>query len=120
MGCDLEEIKEFRQPVAKRFFCQSEYEHIMRKEGEERVRMFYRYWVLKESFMKATRQGMAMDMRSFEIGWDQGDEPVLLQRPEEYPEDYIYKEYAKEAVNARIAVCTTDQEIDSRLHVLRL
>ena len=120
VGCDLEEIKEFRQPVAKRFFCQSEYEHIMREEGEDRIRMFYRYWVLKESFMKATRQGMAMDMRSFEIGWNEADTPVLLRKPKEYPEEYVYQEYGEKAVNARIAVCTTDHEIDGQLHVLRL
>ena len=70
--------------------------------------------------MKATRQGMAMDMRSFEIGWNDAKEPVLMQRPTEYPEEYIYREYTDEAVNARIAVCTTDREIDGRLHVLRL
>ena len=92
----------------------------MRMEGEERVRMFYRYWVLKESFMKATRQGMAMDMRSFEIGWNKAKEPVLIRKPEEYPEQYVYREYGDKAVNARIAVCTTDQEIDRQLYVLRL
>ena len=43
-----------------------------------------------------------------------------MQRPAEYPEEYIYREYTDEAVNARIAVCTTDREIDGRLHVLRL
>lgn len=120
VGCDIEEIKELREPVARRFFCRSEYEHIMEQEEAGRVQMFYRYWVLKESFMKATRKGMALDMRTFEIGWNEEQEPMLVQKPEEYPEKYIYREYAKTGVNARIAVCTTDKEIDKNLYEMRL
>ena len=54
--------------LAKRFFCRSEYEDIFRCDSkEERAEKFCRYWVLKESFMKATRKGMALKMSSFEI-----------------------------------------------------
>ncbi len=120
VGCDLEEIVEFRESVARRFFCQSEYEHIMANDEAGRVQMFYRYWVLKESFMKATRQGMALDMRMFEIAFNEKGRPILVRKPKEYPEEYVYMEYEKENVNARIAICTTDDEIDDKLHVMRL
>lgn len=120
IGCDIEEMKEFREPVARRFFCGSEYEHIMRSEEADRAKLFYRYWVLKESFMKATRKGMALDMRAFEIGWNEEQEPVLVRRPGEFPEEYIYREYEEPGVNARIAVCTTDAGIDKKLHVMCL
>lgn len=120
VGCDLEEMKEFREPVARRFFCQSEYEHIMGKDEKDRAQLFYRYWVLKESFMKATRQGMALDIQSFEIGWTKDERPVLIQKPEEYPQEFYYQEYGKEGVAAGIAVCTTDKEIDSQLYSLEL
>ncbi len=118
VGCDLEEIKTFREPVARRFFCQSEYEHIMGKDEKDRTQLFYRYWVMKESFMKATRQGMALDMRAFEIGWETEDRPVLIRKPQEYQEEYYYREYTEEGVNARIAVCTTDEEVDGQLYIL--
>lgn len=120
VGCDLEEVKEFREAVARRFFCQGEYEHIMNEVGEERTQLFYRYWVMKESFMKATRQGMALDTHSFEIGLEKNVEPVLLRQPEEFPEKYYYREYRKHGVNVRMAVCTTDCEIDEELHVMYL
>lgn len=120
VGCDIEEMKEFREPVARRFFCQREYEHIMGNAEADRAQIFYRYWVLKESFMKATRKGMALDLGAFEIGWDEAQGPVLVRKPEEYPEEYIYREYTAEGVNARIAVCTTDTEIDGELHVTQL
>ena len=120
VGCDLEEVKEFREPVARRFFCRSEYDHIMGKDEKDRAQLFYRYWVLKESFMKATRQGMALDIQSFEIGWKEGERPVLIRKPGEYPQEYYYQEYKREGADAGIAVCTTDREIDRLLYVLEL
>lgn len=121
IGCDLEKNGKFREGVAKRFFCESEYQYIMEMNSEEeRCKMFYRYWVLKESFMKATRAGMALDMRTYEIEWDEEEQPILLTKPEKYPEIYYYKEYFHAGVDACMAVCTTDEKIDKNLHVLTL
>ena len=68
LGCDIEKVQKARMELAKRFFCRSEYEDIFRCDSKEaRAEKFCRYWVLKESFMKATRKGMALKMSSFEI-----------------------------------------------------
>lgn len=83
----------------------------------EQAEWFFRYWVLKESFMKATRRGMGLDTRSFEIGWNEKMQPVLLRKPEEYGENYVYKEYEFRPKEVKIAVCTTDLEIDEKLHI---
>lgn len=121
VGCDLEMIGKQRLSVAKRFFCETEYQHIMNTASEEEQRrLFYRYWVLKESFMKATREGMALGIDSFEIGWDDNGEPILIKQPETYPEAYFYKEYTAEGVEASMAVCTTDEEIENELHWMTL
>lgn len=119
VGCDLEEDGEFREAVARRFFCPKEYEHIMGEKEADRAQLFCRYWVLKESFMKATRKGMAMELDSFEIGWEDRT-PVLVKKPEEYTEKYIYQEYDGEDIAVKIAVCTTDPDIDRELHILVL
>ena len=121
VGCDLEKKGKFREGVARRFFRESEYQHIMGMVSEEKkAEMFYRYWVLKESFMKATREGMALDMRTYEIGWDGNGQPLLLTKPEKYPETYYYKEYFYVGAEACMAVCTTDKKIDKNLHILTL
>lgn len=120
VGCDLEVVKDLREAVARRFFCQAEYEHLMQIEEPERTRRFFRYWVLKESFLKATRRGMALDTRSFEIGWDENDSPYLKDQPVEFPERYYYQEYHRANVDAGIAVCTTDPEIDKQLYLLEV
>lgn len=111
LGCDVEMIGEFRPKLAKRFFCLSEEAYILEQNTPElRTETFYRYWVLKESFVKATRQGLKIDLRSFEICMKDG-EPELIRQPEEYPEKYYYREYHVAAGDARAAVCSTDPEL---------
>lgn len=114
VGCDIEAIKNSRLKIAKRFFCDSEYEMICREEDPEKQKeLFCRFWVLKESFMKATREGMALAMNSFEI--ELSNPPVLLNKPDRFPDQYRYREYEISNVPYKIAVCTNDNEIDSKL-----
>ena len=65
VGCDIEHVAPIKMKIAKRFFCPSEYEFIMQQEEEKRLETFYRFWTLKESFMKATGLGMKLPMDSF-------------------------------------------------------
>ncbi len=116
VGCDLEAVGELKENIAKRFFCPEEYDVIMReKTEEERAEQFYRYWVLKESFMKATGKGMALPADSFQIRL--GTPPVLIRQPDEFPESYYYMEYRKAEIPYRMAVCSTDCRIDAELNM---
>ena len=45
-----------------------------------------------------------------------GDPPVLVRQPREFPRDYYYMEYEIKGLPYRMAVCSTDKEIDTRLH----
>lgn len=118
VGCDIETIKEFREPLARRFFCPNEYADIMAQDEAERRERFYRYWVLKESFMKATRQGMAMGLSSFEINLkgDGSGNPVLERQPTDVKERYYFKEY--ESRGARVAVCSTCEHFAEKMEIV--
>lgn len=120
VGCDIEEIGICNMKIARRFFCRSEYEKIDSETNEERRReLFFRYWVLKESFIKATREGMAMGLDTFEIALGgNGNPSVLLERPSRYREPFYYMESATEDQKYRIAVCSTDEEIDPKIRVM--
>lgn len=116
VGCDIEKIKEPRMKVAERFFCPEEYERIRREKTEkQKAELFYRYWVLKESFMKATGMGMALPADSFCIS--PGNPPVLIKQPDKFTEKYYYAEYCEEGIQYKMAVCTTDGHIDQQLHM---
>lgn len=115
VGCDLEKIGDLKEHIAGRFFCREEYETVM--EGgtnEEKAEIFYRYWVLKESFMKATGKGMALPLQTFCI--QMGEPPVLIRQPAEFPEQYYYREYKVGGLPYCMAVCSTDKDIDAKLH----
>lgn len=51
--------------IAKNYFYNSEYESIMK--SNEPSAEFFKYWVLKESYMKYTGLGMNLELDSFEI-----------------------------------------------------
>lgn len=120
VGCDLQQMGTLRMKIAERFFCREEYLTVLEgRTEEEQKELFYRYWVLKESFLKATRKGMALPMDSFSIRL--GEPPVLVKQPEEFPEQYHYREFCIEGLPYKMAVCTTDETIDPKIHTeLRL
>jgi 4'-phosphopantetheinyl transferase len=62
VGVDVEEIapREHRDGIAKRVFTQAERDAIDDDES------FYRHWVAKEAFVKATGKGVS-SVRSFEV-----------------------------------------------------
>ena len=58
VGCDVEMIKENKLRLAERYFCPGEVAWIQSQTTEaEQAEGFYRYWVLKESFIKADTSG---------------------------------------------------------------
>ena len=120
VGCDLQRMGELRLKTAERFFCREEYHMILEGKTEEEQReLFYRYWVLKESFLKATRKGMALPMDSFSIRL--GNPPVLVKQPPEFPEQYFYRDFCIQDLPYKMAVCSTDNMIESEVHTeLRL
>lgn len=118
VGCDVEQITAYQEGVARRFFCPEEYQHIQSQDDPRvQTELFYRYWVLKESFIKATRQGMAMALDSFSFDIDIGYQkhPVLTSCPAPYrKEDHHFCEFT--LASYRAAVCSTDPVIDPALH----
>ena len=116
VGCDIQEVKHADIKMAKRFFCPGEYADIT-EAADEKVRneRFFRLWVLKESFLKATRMGIRLGMDTFEIL--PGTPPVLIRQPEIFPDRFYYMELQIPGQNYKAAVCSTDAEIDSRIQM---
>lgn len=115
IGCDIEGVKKPRMQVAEHFFCSSEVRYILAQNSEKkRTEEFYRYWVLKESFMKATRMGMRLGLNEFEIGFTEGDVPYLIKQPDAFPQKYFFREYAVEEPDYKIAVCSDSRDISEK------
>ena len=68
IGCDIEKMTDIDLDIVKKFFFREEYEDIAAlPDSEERNGLFFRYWTLKESFMKVTGLGMKLPLDSFSI-----------------------------------------------------
>ena len=67
IGCDIERIRPVELKLPKHAYHPLEYEHIAACTEEERNELFFRYWVLKESFIKALGMGLSFGMSSFRI-----------------------------------------------------
>ena len=100
VGCDLEKIasRERFEAIAKRYFCPEECEQIYSVED------FYRFWVLKESFQKATRLGSKLAINTFSFAFTSEGSPFLQKQP--YEKGYYFKEYKVENLLYKIAVCS--------------
>ena len=66
-GCDIERIGDARPEIAKRFFDGEEIREIFGTEESLRAMRFYRYWTLKESYIKCLGLGMGAALNSFRI-----------------------------------------------------
>ena len=117
LGCDIERVREVNEKLPERFFAPSEIERIKQEPTQEDKReVFFRLWVLKESYMKATRQGMGLEMKSFEIKL--GAPSMVAQQPKEYFGQYHFHEFEYTASHQeyKVAVCTTSEKVDKTLY----
>ena len=66
VGVDVEYVDaEIDLNIAKHYFFNKEYDSIMKSDNP--ANEFFKYWVLKESYMKYTGLGMNLKLNSFEI-----------------------------------------------------
>ena len=79
VGCDVQQcydISEYRK-IARRFFSQDETAAMDNVPEEEAKQLFFRYWVLKESYIKASGKGFSTPLNSFSIHFSENGVPVL-------------------------------------------
>lgn len=101
IGCDIEFCDNVNTDIAKRFFTEKEYTDIISSPDEKQK--FYRYWTLKESFMKATGLGMKLPLNSFSVTLEN---PPAVES-EIIKEKYFFKEFSALSDFA-CAVCGTE------------
>ena len=116
VGCDVEMIKEYKERLARHFFTEQEYGRIVKEQTEEGKReLFYRYWVWKESFMKATRLGMKLGLDTF--AFEPTEEGVIFtKKPEGFDGEYYVKEYKVPDRDAAAAVCSDSPDFCEEIY----
>lgn len=67
IGVDIEKLEPIDFSVAKHCFSEEEYKDFLSKSEEEKLRSFYSFWTLKESYIKNVGKGLDIDLKSFSI-----------------------------------------------------
>ena len=80
VGCDIERMRPYRPQLAERVLSIEELARLdSEKEESGREELFFRFWTLKESFLKAVGCGITVPLSS--VSFDlTGKEPVVTQQ----------------------------------------
>lgn len=108
IGIDIEKIDPLiDMKIAQTFFYNSEYNNI--KKSDKRVDQFFKYWVLKESYMKYTGLGFLLDLDKFEIILEDGETKVKNQIPDlKENEDNVKFSYF-DLNQYKLAICSENE-----------
>ena len=105
VGCDIQKMdnKENFIEIAERFFHPQEIGLIKNANGEEKKKLFYRIWALKESFIKATGKGFQTPLKDFRISLEKEKPQVYIN--DVLQEEFQFEEKTVENNNYKSAVC---------------
>lgn len=113
VGCDIERERELSIKLAKRFFTEKEYMHLLSIENDnDKKRLFSRYWTLKESFMKVTGDGMRLPLNQFEICMD--TRKISVTHDKNTDDKYKFREFFVEE-GYSISVCSYENQISDEI-----
>lgn len=113
VGCDVEQIARAPERVAERFFHRNEAAYLRRCRDGERDAVFYRFWTMKESYMKMTGEGMRLSFDSIEFSIE--TEPVQVIRDGQALSCHI-REYVLPGY--RISVCAEEGRFGESIEIL--
>ena len=96
VGIDIQIITDIPlERIGKRVFATDEYDHFLKMDGQREY--FFREWVLRESYIKWTGEGLGRDMRSLPgDAWQ-----ALIPAPDGY----------KAAITAAVPLVCVDTEV---------
>ena len=74
VGIDVEYVRPYREPLLKRVLSAAELRQMEAAGEAGREELFFRFWTLKESYVKAVGCGITVPLQdiSFQIGDDEG------------------------------------------------
>ena len=67
IGCDLEQVRQRDSSFSQTFFTEREQQQLRQRHGDEGFLLETIIWSAKESYLKATQQGLRRDTREVEV-----------------------------------------------------
>lgn len=106
IGIDIERIGKVRMAVARRFYHPGEVSVLESLSGDSQIDLFFRYWSVKESFLKYTGSGLSSPLSGFQVCFQNGE--IWLEKKHSRIPVYIRECHIDEAY--RCFVCSESPE----------
>ena len=124
VGIDVEKIAPLKEAVAHRALTEKELEFLRTFDKAEQEEMFYRFWTLKESYLKLDGSGLTRDLREVAFTMEKKEEGWKINcsdntagcYQQKIKEDYmlsVSSEKRDEVENVHI-IWLTAKDMDSR------
>jgi 4'-phosphopantetheinyl transferase len=106
VGVDIEDPTREVETVAlaRRFFSAAEAEVVEGSEGEDRLRVFYRFWTIKEAALKSIGEGLPYGLDAFRVELD--SEPRISHSVPEYGRSVRFNAYQVDCGDCCAALVT--------------
>ena len=115
VGCDVEQVAPIDLKLARRFLPEEAEDIYAQPTEAEKLDLFYRYWTLKESFMKATGLGLQLPLNAFRIV--RGEKISVIQSVDD--RDYSFREFSG-LPDYKCALCCAGDCDGAQLRILDL
>ena len=104
VGIDVEKFRQVNYRIAIRFFSKEENELLEQLEGTEKLKLFFDFWTLKESYLKLLGTGLTKSLSSFSViknnnNFTLKEDIVNKQEPVYFKQYYL-------AENYKLSVCS--------------
>lgn len=86
VGVDLQKCTPVKERLAGRFFTKRDNQMLASCQKEQREKLFFRMWSIKESYIKFTGKGMSQGLDSFEIDWEKR---AIIQEEKKEPSAFF-------------------------------
>jgi len=95
VGIDLEHIRELPDldELIQKNFTPKETAYI-EKKPEHKLKRFFQFWTFKESYLKATGEGMRLPPDNIEFSLEDGQVKLQSLRGMHEAEDWLFKDYS--------------------------
>ena len=109
IGIDIEKHKVIGVDIAKHCFSKEENNAILVAHQQNRIKLFYEFWTLKESYIKAIGKALNISLKSFYFKLR--GESIDLYIDNKLCKDYYFKKFEVDAFYS-VSVCWQGDEFD--------
>ncbi len=82
IGIDVEQINDKDFSIAKKVFTKEESDYLFTQNENDKIRVFYNIWTLKESYIKNVGRGLSIPLKSFMFKFEGENIKIIIQGEE--------------------------------------